>query len=419
MIKKPKDMIERLIKLKQDYSDIMEKACYRDSNLNLSIKRAFEAFINQGQNIAMQLARHVDFLMRNQIRGMNEEQISTEFDQALEIFRLLTDKDEFENFYRAQLTKRLLNQLSFSEDSEKMMIVKLKSECGCNYTQKMEIMMRDIQVSKDLNEDFQREAQGEQEFGFNVMVLTTGNWSNDKAETSCDLPRQLESSIYHFTDFYMNKYRCVTNNVRSDTTERKFGRSLTWKLNFGHADMTAHFAKDYEIQVTGYMMCILLKFDDHREMTLGQIRQETQIQPEHELRRHLVSLLKRGILRKTDQPASFSPDDRIYVNEEFENRLLKFKVSLVTSKESASKETKQIVERMDEDRRHIVEATIVRIMKSRKTMEHNQLVSESITQLSRLFEPRPLLIKQRIETLIEKEYVKRDAKDKRLYHYIA
>ena len=109
MIKKPKDMIERLIKLKQDYSDIMEKACYRDSNLNLSIKRAFEAFINQGQNIAMQLARHVDFLMRNQIRGMNEEQISTEFDQALEIFRLLTDKDEFENFYRAQLTKRLLN----------------------------------------------------------------------------------------------------------------------------------------------------------------------------------------------------------------------------------------------------------------------------------------------------------------------
>ena len=71
MIKKPKDMIETLIKIKQDYSEIMEKSCYRDSNLNLSIKRAFESFINKGQNIAQQLARHIDYLMRNQIRGMD------------------------------------------------------------------------------------------------------------------------------------------------------------------------------------------------------------------------------------------------------------------------------------------------------------------------------------------------------------
>ena len=99
MIKNPKEMIERLIKLKLDYSEIMEKACYRDSSLNLSIKRAFESFINKGNNIAMQLARHVDFLMRSQIRGLNDEQISNEFDQALQIFRLLTDKDEFEGFY--------------------------------------------------------------------------------------------------------------------------------------------------------------------------------------------------------------------------------------------------------------------------------------------------------------------------------
>lgn len=83
------------------------------------------------------------------------------------------------------------------------------------------------------------------------------------------------------------------------------------------------------------MMCILLKFNNHWEMSLNQIRQETQIQPEHELWRHLISLLKRGILKKTDQPTTFSPDDKIYVNEDFENWLLKFKVNLVTSKESA------------------------------------------------------------------------------------
>ena len=38
-----------------------------------------------------------------------------------------------------------------------------------------------------------------------------------------------------------------------------------------------------------------------------------------------------------------------------------------------------------------------RIMKSRKQLNHNQLVTEVVEQLNKRFQPSPLIIKKRIE----------------------
>ena len=52
------------------------------------------------------------------------------------------DEDAFEEYYKRHLARRLLNQKSASDDSEKMMISKLKSECGCQFTSKLEGMFK-------------------------------------------------------------------------------------------------------------------------------------------------------------------------------------------------------------------------------------------------------------------------------------
>lgn len=44
---------------------------------------------------------------------------------------------------------------------------------------------------------------------------------------------------------------------------------------------------------------------------------------------------------------------------------------------------------VEEERRHNVEAAIVRIMKARKTLSHNELVMETTRQLSTRFTPNP------------------------------
>ncbi|KAF9598131.1 hypothetical protein IFM89_025367 [Coptis chinensis] len=50
-------------------------------------------------------------------------------------------------------------------------------------------------------------------------------------------------------------------------------------------------------------------------------------------------------------------------------------------------EKKKVLEDVDKDRRFSIDASIVRIMKSRKVLGHQQLVAECVEQLSRMFKP--------------------------------
>ena len=89
------------------------------------------------------------------------------------------------------------------------------------------------------------------------------------------------------------------------------------------------------------------------------------------------------------------------------------------AKESKAQEKVDVAEKVDEDRRHMVEATIVKVMKTRRRIEHNALIAEATKILSSKFGPDPVMIKKRIESLIEREYLERDPEDRRFYKYIA
>ena len=74
---------------------------------------------------------------------------------------------------------------------------------------------------------------------------------------------------------------------------------------------------------------------------------------------------------------------------------------------------------VDEDRKHAIEAAIVRIMKTRKTLDHQKLVLEASNQLLRHFKPDPKQIKKRIEDLIAREYLESDSTNNNVYKYLA
>ena len=65
-----------------------------------------------------------------------------------------------------------------------------------------------------------------------------------------------------------------------------------------------------------------------------------------------------------------------------------------------------------------IEAAVVRIMKARKQLSHQQLTAEVLSQLA-FFKPNPKIIKRRIEALIDREYLERDPDVPNTYKYLA
>ncbi|KAG5884653.1 hypothetical protein JTB14_005397 [Gonioctena quinquepunctata] len=69
------------------------------------------------------------------------------------------------------------------------------------------------------------------------------------------------------------------------------------------------------------------------------------------------------------------------------------------------------------DRQFQIDAAIVRILKDKKKISHNELISELFNMLD--IPVKPYDLKKRIELLIEREYMERDKDDSTNYVYIA
>jgi cullin 3 len=134
-------------------------------------------------------------------------------------------------------------------------------------------------------------------------------------------------------------------------------------------------------------------FNSVDTLSLTAIREATEI-PEAELRRHLLSLCtpKFRILNKSTTAKGIADNEVFTFNDKYTSKLRRVKIPLVVAKDSGGlgdggDGLAALPASVEEDRRHMIEATIVRIMKARKTMSHNDLIAESMRQCAHRFTP--------------------------------
>ena len=108
----------------------------------------------------------------------------------------------------------------------------------------------------------------------------------------------------------------------------------------------------------------------------------------------------------------FAPTEKLKPTASFSNPNIK--VNFIPPQRV---EVEKKVDKPDSERKNIIDAVVVRIMKARKTEKHNQLIEDVIKQIS-IFLAQPPMIKERIENLIEREYLKRDEQDRSKYIYL-
>ena len=121
-----------------------------------------------------------------------------------------------------------------------------------------------------------------------------------------------------------------------------------------------------------------------------EIARATQI-PKSELKRHLISICtpKHRILLKSTKGKGIAESSTFRVNVGFSTKLKRVRVPLVAMKEIGARSDwhhDQQPDRVKEDRRHLCEATIVRVMKARKVITHNELIAEVCVHLQNIDE---------------------------------
>ncbi|XP_047515454.1 cullin-3 isoform X2 [Pieris napi] len=422
--------VQNLLELKDRFDHFLHKSFNSDKIFKHMIASDFEYFLNLNNKSPEFLSLFIDGKLKKGEKGMSEQEIEAVLDKTMVLFRFLQEKDVFERYYKQHLAKRLLLNKSVSDDSEKNMISKLKTECGCQFTSKLEGMFKDMTVSNTIMEEFKEHviSSGSNLHGvdLSVRVLTTGFWPTQSATPKCNIPAAPRMAFEVFRSFYLAKHS---------------GRQLSLQPQLGSADLHATFRgalpsspprspphsapaapRRHIIQVSTFQMCVLLLFNKRERLTYEEILNETDV-PEKDLVRALQSLAMgkptQRVLIKHPKTKEIEPSHQFYVNDAFTSKLHRVKIQTVAAKGESEPERRETRNKVDEDRKHEIEAAIVRIMKARKKMAHTLLVAEVTEQLRARFLPSPVVIKKRIEGLIEREYLARTPDDRKVYTYVA
>eukprot|EP01084_Bolivina_argentea_P199443 341269_1 len=123
-------------------------------------------------------------------------------------------------------------------------------------------------------------------------------------------------------------------------------------------------------------------------------------------------------MRKAPNTKEIADNHKFQINPNYTNIRSIIYVPILSIKSKKNIDRVQIDETILRRRRNRIDLAIGRIMHARKTLKHNELVTEVVKQLIGRFTPKPVDIKKRIANLIEMEYLERDENERGLYHYL-
>ncbi|KAJ6231235.1 cullin-1 [Anaeramoeba flamelloides] len=411
--KNPRIYVETILGVYQKYYDVVQNSFRKHPDFVKALDKACRRFINKNAVTDLSktsstspelVARFCDVLLKKSSKNPEETELVNTLDKIMVVFKYLEDKDVFQKFYSKMLAKRLIYKTSVSEDAEGTMIGKLKAACGYEWSSKLQRMFTDITVSREMNETFKNHIVQKSiklEIDFEVMVLAIGFWPLSVPNTKFVLPSLLENCVLRFRKFY---------------NEHHNGRKLSWLNQLSRGELNSKFKnKRYIFLVSTYQMGVLLMFNEQAEIKFEEMQQHLQLSPEF-LEGVLATLIKTKVLRakgKVHQPGNTYKINSRYSSERARVQL---NISMAIQKKQESNVTHRQIE---EERKMLIQAAIVRIMKARKTSDHKTLMTEVISQLTSRFRPNIKTIKKCIDLLIDKEYLERADGKNNVYNYLA
>ena len=420
--KDPKKMVPQLIDLQKEINTLV-KNCFKNNDILQSAKdRAFYEFM-KADYYSKQVAFFLDFCMRAGFKGKDEASISSTLDDIIGLFKNLNTKYVFQKETEKKMSDRLIKGATLSVNNEKNFVSKLKQESDISLVNKMVGMLNDLEKNKQETEDYRRTSSKGTPNGikFNVQVISNGAWEIDnKHIIKMNLPQLFSTCMEDFEGYYLRRYK-----------EHK----LIWYLNISKLEIQYLYLQNRNISISTLPQAIiLLALEKAGTKSAKSLAKDLECD---------ISIVKdaiegliynkafnpkcqndKGVLiSTTSNNQNFNDTDEFKINEKFVSVKQKF-TTIPMPKKKTEEEIKNEDKTSEEDykryRDYLIQSNLTRIMKSRigQVTTHNWLVSETAKQIDR-FKAQPQQIKDNIEKLIEKNYIKRDEKNKGCYEYVA
>lgn len=427
--------------------------------------------INAPELLSVYMDHNIKQLSKTSGQSKGIELVSSSADQTEQFvtkfrffLRIIKDKDAFEIHYANHFARRFLNAKEMTHgrnvgggnklgvDLEDYVLSKLGEELGSASLEKVIKMNKDIRLSRELTQDWKNHTNSNNFFSLidlDLKICNVSEWpkSMTKDYKSFSTSGDLESLGFIWPSQLRNIMKPFENFWHSE--KKNDNKSLYWSPKFGSIDMRISYpSRTYDINMSVYAAVVMLTFapglsasdpfQDDRQLKFSEIKELTGI-PDLDLRRQLQSIAVAPRLRllvKEPMSKDVKDDDVFKLNKNFKSPSVKVKVLSVSAASSVApqktkheagtrtksekeEESEDIQNSINEGRKFELNAAIVRILKSRQQVHHNELIAEIVKQLQNRFQPLTIMMKQRIEDLIDKEYLRRDAEERNLYHYVA
>lgn len=409
----PKAYIHALIAVYNEYNEIALSAFKKDPLYIKALDGACRHFVNTNciatpnpkllSKTPELLARYADGFLKALSKEADVANMTV--DNLVLVLRYTENKDVFENHYRRLLAKRLINGNTKSDELEESVLQRLQEGNLMEFTSKISKMFQDMKSLEDLKG------------AVRTLLPTSSDFS----------PLILAQSMWPFThsdDYTLTIHPSLSpalKVVEDEYMRRHTGRQLKWLWNHGKCEVKANLSRKgkppFIFTVTNVQLMILLAFNANNTKSFERLHKEVGV-ARHVFEAHLLPLTRFKLLEQSPPEADAFAKNGTKFTLVSEYKSKKLKVNFVTTiRNELRQEEDETSREIEELRKNYLTASIVRIMKARRTVKHNVLLNEVMLQAQLRFKAKLIDMKRAIEYLLEKEYIRRVEND--LYEYLA
>lgn len=389
----PQDVIVNLINLYNYALEYISEVFPQNTAVLSDVKSKFDHYFSQNsETLAKLLARHF-------AKGLPIEK------KEIEFFKMIHAKDFFEASYFTLIKDKVLDwNHPIDVDREKELINHIKEIAGAMLTQRLQILIDDVEVSQKVERSIQHDL--DKSIKFNAVALDWKNVSNETFTDSVKYPLNIQNNMTIFTQKFV------------DEKKSKFSEpQLHWSSK--HSTVIGNIGET-KCQMTGDQALILLALQSKKEsiFSLDDIHEITGINPDT-ISDNLSVMQKKeaGFIVKAIDKDSFclNPDSSFNSDDSDPKKKKKKIIFPSTSSVIAQKEREAKESYIEVIKHNKIECSIMQKMKVFKILSLTELYSKVKRDVK--FEPNQKIFADIVSNLVKKDFLER-VNDKQLKYVI-